>query len=234
MTPTRLQLSRTFSQLHWPGFDPDPSDASRDADDCWVVAGLSMIHAAAPWLRLPSVRAARAAAGDPDDGDTDGGRPAETMRLVRGIAPELAPFTRKRVGVPAAELAAALAAGRPVSAAIMAAALPARLRRGFAGAHQVVAGYADGRGLVLLDPLAPPHSAPARITLAELERAAAAYAGAGRATFIAGPTAAEALTVHPLAHAIEATAAAREARRVALELAATATATALAAIPREV
>lgn len=216
---TGLQTSAVFSQRDWPAHDPDPDDGTADLDDCWVIAALQLVHAAAPWVRLPNVRRARRAAGDPDDGHRDGGRPVETMRLLRGLYPQLAPFCRRLDARPLDEVWAALDAGRPVSAAIIAGKLPKRLQHGYAGAHQVTIARDPDLGawaVVLADPLAPPHSRWKAAGWPALMPALEAYAGRGRATVIAGPTAAEALTVHPLADLAVASAAFAAGRLAAL------------------
>lgn len=148
-----MQTSMVFNQVAWP--------RAGDTDDCWCVSAIQCAHAVAPWLHLPGVPAFRTAAGDPDDGDTDGGKLAEIVRGTEGTWPVFAGKLRRLRGVPWSDLAAAISAGRPASVCVHSGSLPADLRYGFTGAHQVTlapAGAGSGAAIRVANPLAPVYS----------------------------------------------------------------------------
>lgn len=173
-----------------------------DVDDCWVVSAIQCANASAPWLALVGVPTFRRHAGDPDDGDHDGGNPHEVYLGVVGSWPAIKPFVREHNGISWDALRARYDIGRPVSLCVIAEQLPARLRYGFTGSHQVSI-VLDGTHR-FANPLAPAQSRWDDLSTAELANvrdAALAYgkvrygrSSIGAVTF---PTTAEAITVHP-------------------------------------
>lgn len=145
-----------------------------DVDDCFAVATIWAATAADPSARRPGMTEFRAAAGNPDKPGPTGGNLDNIMSAVRGIWPELTVMSyrsRSWLG-----FVAALTAGKIASLAVLSSELPAPLRFGFGGSHQVgVICQADR--LWLANPLARDGAAPLPITEAELRRAAEAVAG---------------------------------------------------------
>ena len=184
-----LQTSHVFNQQAWPG--------AGDVDDCWVVSAVQLANVSAPWLTLASVPAFRKAAGDPDDGKTDGGNLDEIMAGLRGAYPSIAPYCRKLAKVTAALAWALLLEGRPLSVAVISSALPANLRFGYAGPHQVTLAIKSDQ-LYFANPLAPRYSSWIPVSWSALLPALAAHAGAGRVNGVSGPTQLEAVLVHPM------------------------------------
>lgn len=163
-------ISWVFSQRLWPGHDPKPDDGSPDLDDCWVISGLQGVNACAPWLRLPTVTEFRAAAGDPDDGVSDGGNPEEIAAGVRKLWPELGQLLEVVKGGARATVAARLEARRPISLCVDSSKLPVRLRFAFTGSHQVTLIKANVSGAPLFaNPLVTSaYTRPQTLTAAEL------------------------------------------------------------------
>lgn len=184
-----MQTSQVFSQRTWP--------QSGDLDDCWVVATIWCQNAVAPWLYLQNTTGFRNAAGDPDDGQTDGGRLSEIMQACRTLWPQL--HVQPHRGTWAA-LEKLIDAGHPVSVAVDSGALPPRHQYGFTGLHQIAL-YSKGSGpLGIMNPLDKDRARPDTISRDNARAAAKAY-GAGTAydTYAAVfPTEAEAFTTHPL------------------------------------
>lgn len=146
-----MQTSQVFNQVKWP--------LAGDIDDCWVVSAIQAVNVVAPWLRLPSVKEFRANAGDPDDGNHDGGNLHEIVEGITNTWPALAggKLNVIRAGT-WDELVADLKDHRPVSLAVKSMFLPERLRYGFNGYHQVtMAMKADG-SVMFANPLAPVYS----------------------------------------------------------------------------
>jgi hypothetical protein len=143
-----------------------------DIDDCWVVATVWAYKAScrgASGLALPSVTMFRAAAGDPDDGYRDGGTLNEIMRGVTTLWPTVRAI--RYVGGWSGFANYVRGQKRPASLAVLSSRLPAYLRFGFYGAHQVGVQYHDGAWYVA-NPLAPNGSVPLRITEGALRYAA--------------------------------------------------------------
>lgn len=189
-----MQASMVFNQTRWP--------AAGDVDDCWVVASIQAANVTLPWAPLVSVKTFREAAGDPDDGVSDGGTIAEVRDGLTGVYPEL----RGRLAVFAksawSDYAGAILAHRPMVAFVWSAALPPRLRYGFDGAHAITI-IANGAGEVLVaNPLAAVYSRWDRATLEDLREAVLVYGmrkASQRSCYgVALPTDAEALALHPL------------------------------------
>ena len=171
MTP----LPGVFSQRSWPG--------AGDVDDCWVVATIWAAVAAEAAAVRPSVTTFRAAAGDPDDGQTDGGSLDEVIRGARKVWPALPvrPFASADFDA----FLAAVRGGSPASLAVWAGKLPSGLRFGFTKAHQVGIGW--DAGLWLMNPLAASGARPLAISASALRTAAVApelgYGGLRAALF---------------------------------------------------
>jgi hypothetical protein len=170
-----MALPGVFSQRSWPG--------AGDVDDCWVVATIWAAVAADPAAVRPSVTTFRAAAGDPDDGVTDGGSLDEVIRGARKVWPALPvrPFASADFDA----FLAAVRSGSPASLAVWAGKLPAGLRFGFLRAHQVGIGW--DAGLWLMNPLATSGARPLAISASALKTAAVApelgYGGLRAALF---------------------------------------------------
>lgn len=185
-----MQLSHVFNQRAWPG--------AGDVDDCTQVSGLQLVNTVAPWLPLVDIPTARRAAGDPDDGNADGGTQAELLRMLRTLYPSLAPLFRRVDGCELRYLRRHVDEGRPVSVALIGAKLPTRLRFGFTGSHRcTIARASKGAPVRFANPLAPVYSDWQATTWAQLAPALEAHAGKGRANVILGPTVAEAIATQP-------------------------------------
>lgn len=200
-----MQLSATIDQHKWFGVG--------DLDDCWVCSALMLVHAVTPWSRLVGTKAFRAGAGDPDDGNNDGGNVAEVIRGITTMYPayagKLTPM-RKATWAP---FTRAVDGGRPASVSLMTGRLPRRLQYQAATvAHQVT--LARQGELHLGDPLAPVYSRWAVVTWEEIKDAILEYgrvrSGGTRSVYaVLGPTELEMLPTHPLfRQAAEASAAA--------------------------
>ena len=182
-----MQTSQVFSQRTWP--------AAGDLDDCWVVATIWCANAVAPWLFLQNTTAFRKAAGDPDDGQTDGGRLKEIMQACRALWPQLG--VERYADEPWAGLMRRLDAGRPASVAVLSEALPPRLQFGFRGLHQVAL-FVDHEGkLRIMNPLQKDRARPEHIGEDAAREAARAYGG-GSVYAAVFPTEASAFRTHPL------------------------------------
>ena len=155
-----MTLPGTFTQRSWPG--------AGDVDDCWVVATIWSAVAREPSAWRPTVTQFRELAGDPDDGDRDGGSLAEVIRGARAAWPRL-PIDRFE-SADVDELADRVAHGAVASIAVWCGALPAELQYGFRFAHQGGLAW-DGRDLVFMNPLARSGEPPRRILVADLRRA---------------------------------------------------------------
>jgi hypothetical protein len=123
------QTSFVLPQRPWPG--------AGDPDDCWVLSSIQGAWTVAPWIYLPSVTAFRAAAGDPDNGVKDGGTVDDILKGIDGLWPELRPFCRGFRGATWATVRARYDEHRPISIAVRADQLPARLAMGVTVPHQV-------------------------------------------------------------------------------------------------
>lgn len=178
--------------------------ASGDVDDCWVVSGIQAANVIAPWLALVSVTAFRAAAGDPDDGVSDGGNPDDIYNGAVGCWPALRPYTSKLKGASWTSAKSKYDQGRPISLCVVASGLPVRLQYGFTGAHQVTIVLNSGQNR-FANPLAPAQTrwdVLSATELAAVRDAALAYGkqriGTSSIFAVAFPTQAEILPTHPL------------------------------------
>lgn len=156
-----------ISQVGYPG--------AGDLDDCWVIATIWAATASDPSLRKPTVTEFRRHAGDPDDGFMDGGSLDEVFKGSRGVWPDqpVIKYSGDWAG-----FKQYVQEGRTASLAVNSARLPARMRYGFNGPHQV--GIAWDDGFVLMNPLARNGTPPQPITEAELRPAATALYANGQ------------------------------------------------------
>ena len=146
--------------------------AAGDVDDCWAVATIWAHRAATGDTHLPTMTEFRAAAGNPDKPGPTGGNIADIMRACAKLWPGTAVQYSSPGWTP---FVAAVKAGNIASLAVLSSKLPANLRFGFAGNHQVGVAYEGGQ-LVVANPLAPQGSAPIPITEDALHKAASAVA----------------------------------------------------------
>lgn len=140
-----------------------------DVDDCFVVATCWAAKCVAPYLRLPDVTEFRAAAGDPDDGVSDGGSLDEIVKASRALWPQL-PLTVYN-GDNWQTFLDHVKRGGIASLAVISRLLPVEMRWGFLGAHQVGVAFTGGN-FYLMNPLAPDGSPPVVIGSAQLRTAA--------------------------------------------------------------
>lgn len=163
-----MQTGLVFSQRYWFG-------VADVGDDCWALTILQCTNAVAPWLRLASVTTIRQFAGDPDDGNHDGGNIAEVVRGAEGTYPVLrGKLTQLRGGTFDA-LQALLRQHRPVSVATMGALLPIRLSNGVRGPHQVSLVYKADGTLWMANPWAAPYTRWERCSWRDIEDAILGY-----------------------------------------------------------
>jgi hypothetical protein len=177
-----------FNQKRWP--------RAGDPDECWMLADLMALHSVAPWLRLPSAKRYRAAAGNPDEeGPTPG-----TVRQSRIALETLYPTFRDVINVmkdePFSEFLPELKSGRPASISVLSGALPGHLQFGFTGNHRVTV-FWTGEKIRLANPLARAHSRSKVITEDELHTAVAAHPFP-RVWCVLMPTLEQAFQRHPL------------------------------------
>lgn len=182
------QTSIVFSQRTWTGVG--------DLDDCWVLSSIQSAHAVAPWLHLPTSPSFRKAAGDPDDGNKDGGSIAEIIRGVTTAWPDFEGKLTALRSVTPWTLKAAAAKGHPLSVALMLDKLPPELRYGSKAvvAHQCTI-VQKGDRILFANPLAPMGSRWDEIEWGAVMPAIRAY-GNGTCFAVAFPTPA---TMTPLA-----------------------------------
>lgn len=184
-----MQTSQVFNQRTWP--------QAGDLDDCWVVSTIWCANAVAPWLYLQTTTAFRTAAGDPDDGKTDGGRLSEIMLACRTLWPQLKVQAHRGTW---AALERLLDAGHVASVAVDSSELPPRHQYGFTGLHQIALFVDTSGSLRIMNPLDKDRSRTEVIARDAARKAAKAY-GAGTAfdTYAAVfPTEAEAFKTHPM------------------------------------
>lgn len=150
-------LPPVLSQRTYPG--------AGDIDDCWCVACIWAAIASRPTIWRPTITYFRAKAGDPDDGDRDGGSIDECYAGSVGCWSWLS--ITKYVSSNYSLLMTSIKAGRPASVALDSAKLPSRLRFNFYRKHQVGIGW-DGTRFRIANPLATEGSTPLAITQIEL------------------------------------------------------------------
>jgi hypothetical protein len=158
---------RSLSQRTYPGVG--------DIDDCWVVATIWAIRRATHQsANLPNCKVYRAAAGDPDDGRSDGGTVKEITQANNRLYPHIADVTfQKQNGWTA--FVGYLNRGYTASLAVRSSYLPATLRYGFYGTHQIAVFKRAGKFYVM-NPLQPKGTAPRVISEAALKRATYKFA----------------------------------------------------------
>lgn len=164
-----MQLSMVFNQVKWPG--------AGDTDDCWAVSALQCCNMVAPWVRLASVTAARAAAGNPDRPGPTGGNLSDVVQVAEGLYPRYFKGNLKVMrGARWEDFAAAVERSVPVSVAVVSAKLPTRLQYGFGGFHQITVARNPKGKWVVFNPLAPVYSRPVELRdPVELKPAVLAY-----------------------------------------------------------
>lgn len=192
----RQQISLILSQKFWPGVG--------DIDDCWVLSALMMVFAVFPWLPLPGTKVFRAAAGDPDDTQSDGGSQQEIMKGIRRTWPSVANLFRQHDHDSWNEFAGDVGQGRNVSVAVDSSLLPDKIKFGFNGFHRVNVCMQPGGRVFFGNPLADAYDKWIEIDNLDVIRdAVMAYGKAktGRdrgAWYIASPTVERAFEMHPL------------------------------------
>lgn len=190
-----MQTSQVFSQRTWPGANP-PGETT--LDDCWVLSAIQALNVVDPGARLVGSKVFRAAAGDPDDGDRDGGQLAEIIAGIEGCFPQYKGKLKAHRGVSYDVVRRLLAEGRPLSLATAGDLLPDKARYGVTVPHQVtVAQPTRLRGTdraLVANPMAPAYSSWVEVTLSELRPSVMGYgrkhsaAQAPGAWFVAFPT----------------------------------------------
>ena len=169
-----------LSQLTWPQV--------KDIDDCWVLSALQCVNVVAPWEHLYGVTAFRAAAGDPDDGNMDGGSLAEIVKGTVGLFPSFAGLLTTLRNVSWAAFTAEANRHRPLSVAVDSGKLPSRLAYGFHGKHQVTIAVKGDGTILFANPLATYYSRWTTVQWADVKTAILGYSTAGGAYAVAYPT----------------------------------------------
>jgi hypothetical protein len=146
-----------------------------DIDDCWVVATIWAVRRATHQSgNLPNCKVYRAAAGDPDDGNKDGGTLDEITQANNRLYPHVGDVRyAKQYGW--AGLEAWLNKGYTASLAVRSSYLPRALRYGFLGTHQIAVFKRAGR-FYIMNPLQPKGSAPTAISESALKTATYKFA----------------------------------------------------------
>lgn len=189
MATELLQISSVINQSLQP--------KAGDVDDCWAVATMAVVHAVAPWVRIPSVTKFRAAAGNPDDPGPDGGSISQIAKAVNTLWPKLGAIDIVSKGrLSWKEFRAKVKDGHPAVLFCVSRNLPLYLQYGFLGLHAVSVAW-DGEDLRLANPLAPAQSRWQVITELALERAAKSWPGTGIYAVLM-PTVEDAFKTHPL------------------------------------
>lgn len=151
-----------------------PDDPNPDLDECWLAATETCARYHQPGCPLPTVRQARSACKNPDGPGPDGGTLDDIMEVVAAYFPD---FGVRQFNSPDwAMFRNYLSAGWVAAVAVISAELPASLRYGFKGPHEIAAQLVDGKFLTC-NPLALGGSAPQAIPEASLRSAAQALGG---------------------------------------------------------
>lgn len=161
-----MLITSVLSQRTYPG--------AGDIDDCWVVSSIQAVLAHWPSLRKPTIPEFRAAAGDPDDGVSDGGNITEIINGITGLwaEPELLVLR----GVSWDTFAAEMQVHKIATVAVVSGSLPPADQYGFTGLHQVTIELV-GDDWYISNPLAADGSAPRLIGAASLRQALYDYGG---------------------------------------------------------
>ena len=138
-----------FNQVFWPGVG--------DVDECWVIATYWALVATGVMKRedLPSIRAFRAAAGNPDRPGSTGGSNRDIVRALKKLAPsaKVVKYDGGREG-----FTAMLKKGFVASLSVRSWSLPKAYQFGYRGNHQISVFYKAGHYYVM-NPLARAGSA---------------------------------------------------------------------------
>lgn len=163
------RLVEVLNQAKYPG--------AGDVDDCWVVSPITCAHALRPKAAMPTIPSFRLAAGKPDvQGVSNGGTRAD---VLKGSLAKFPYLDIKLAPTDFAKFELQLRAGYIASIAVLSSKLPAILRFGFNGKHQISLEFADGK-LLCANPLAPEGSKPIATTWAAIKAAAYAFNGDGK------------------------------------------------------
>lgn len=160
-----IVLPGVLSQRVYPGVG--------DIDDCAAIATIYAATSADPLARKPTITEFRLAAGKPDKPGPTGMNVDDIARAAPIIWPGQ-PFVRVRTESWQI-LMGHLDRAAWVSVALLSSALPARLRFGFGGPHQIAV-VKRGGVIYAMNPLARDGSAPLPITETELRVAVRALA----------------------------------------------------------
>jgi hypothetical protein len=177
-----------FNQKAWP--------RAGDTDDCWVISDLMVVHAVAPWLRLPNVTKYRTAAGNPDLPGPTPGSVDQSARAIRALYPTLGEKIQVLKAVTFADFLPKLKAGHPASIGVLSGELPLDLQFGYAGPHRVAV-FWTGNEIRLANPLARAHSRSRAIAEDVLHNAVRAHPLA-KVNAVLMPTVEQAFRLHPL------------------------------------
>lgn len=156
-------LPPVISQLNYPG--------AGDTDDCWCVATIWAALAADPSIRKPTVPEFRAAAHNPDLPGPTGGNLSQIVHASVALWPQLT--VQAYSSTDWFGFSDKVRAGWIASLAVQSSALPAELRFGFLGAHQIGVAFDTG-ALMVMNPLARNGAALLPITELNLRSAARA------------------------------------------------------------
>lgn len=156
-----------FNQASWSGVG--------DVDECWIIATYWPLVAAGVMTRdqLPSIAAFRRAAGRPDKKGPSGGNNDDLLKALKVFAPTA---DIKSFDGTLNAFSKQLAFGYIASVSLLSKYLPAYLRFGFDGAHQVSIFLQSGK-FYLMNPLAKEGSALIQISGADLAKASGALFG---------------------------------------------------------
>jgi len=158
-----MALPGVFNQVSWPGVG--------DVDDCQVLSAFWTMVATG-WSTkagLPTVSKFRYEAGNPDDpGRSDGLNNTESLRAINQIWPTAGALSYVG-GIEGFK--AHLRAGKIASVSVKSSLLPARLRFGFLGLHQIAVAF-NGTNVKVMNPLDAMGDPPMTATWAEVRVAA--------------------------------------------------------------
>lgn len=165
-----MALLGAFNQVQWGGVG--------DADECWIIATFWPLVASGVVMRseLPSIATFRAAAGKPDRPGPTGGNNRDLVRALDKLFPDA--DVKFFIGT-ASAFFRQLQLGYVASLSVLSSKLPAYLRFGFNGSHQVSVIYQKGKYYVM-NPLAREGSALIQISERDLARAAGALLRDGK------------------------------------------------------
>jgi hypothetical protein len=162
----------------WPVLSQKAYPGVGDIDDCWAIATIWAATGSDPCLKKPTITRFRWAAGNPDDPyRADGGNLSQISKAVPIIWPTAKYHAVQTRYWPTFK--AHMGNAHFISLAVDSGKLPAALRFGFYGNHQVGIWRSPRTGYIYCaNPLAPQGSRPVRITEAALKYAAMGLEGA--------------------------------------------------------